>query len=396
VGSLRADENVDVIPGLPRVLSEDREPITVAMVERRLLARSLVDMASIEAAPVLGDIIATDAEAWRWEWRRMVWRLGHRGLPMLLMLDDHRDEGARRWARWGLREIGLADPGRAIQTEDMRLLAEIIRAYGTRLDMDAMRVVVGFVTHDRAQVRNAARWATERYGRNAIWQLRRVYRNLTGAHADRSLGWEATAALLYAAHDQERLAPVRAELDRGHAALAAGDLDTMREKYDAVLVATPDLPRRAELAPGYAALAARALGRGDITEAERFYRRALRLSPTHPEAASFRAQLRFLDAERRLASGIADLGAYQAVLVEDPVHEGALSFVMAAREGEEQDGSPFRRIALAIAALLFLGGAGTMWLRRNDGVDTEDIDTGDAMDHAIEDAIDPDPDTLPG
>jgi len=388
VGSLRADENVDVIPGLPTVLSEDREPMTVALVERRLLARSLVDMASIASAPVLGDILATDPQAWRWEWRRMVWRLGHRALPMLLILEDHQDHGVRRWARWGMREVALQNPGRAVQTDDMRLLAEIIRAYGTVRNMDAMRVVVGFTVHERAQVRSAARWATERYGRNSIWQLRRVYRNLSGQRADESMGWEATAAALYAAHDAQRLAPVREELEAGRAALAAGELDAMREKFDTVLVAAPDLPQRAELAPGYAALGARALERGDIVEAERFFKRALRLAPSHQSAASWRAETRFLDAEQRLAGGVADLGAYQSVLLDDPAHRGALAFVMAASgDGSGGGGLPLKRIALALAALMLLGVAGTLWIRRDEPIDVVEDD--EAM-------IDGDPDTLPG
>ncbi len=387
VGSLRADEDVDVIPGLPTVLGEDREAMTVALVERRLLARSLVDMATIEAAPVLGEIIATDPQAWRWEFRRMVWRLGERALPMLLILDDHGDPGVRRFARWGIRELGSPEPGRAIQTHDMRLLAEIIRAYGTKRDMDAMRAVVGCVVHERAQVRNAARWATERYGRNAIWQLRRVYRNLTGEHADQSLGWEATASMLYAAHDAQRLAPVRRELDAGLAALADGDLDTMRTKFDAVLIAAPDLPQRAQLAPGYAALGARALTAGDVAEARRFYRRAVRLSPTHASAESWRAELQFIEAESRLASGVADLGAYQQVLLHDPEHAGALAFIVAANgDGPAEEGWPLKRMVLALAVLILLGVFGTMWIRRREEEELE----------ADQEVVDSDPDTIPG
>lgn len=394
VGSLRADEDVDVIPGLPAVLAEDRSPMTVALVERRLLARSLVDLASIDAAAALGDIIATDPQAWRWEWRRMVWRLGNRALPLLLTLEGHSSSGVRRHARWAMREIGLTNPGRAVQTDDMRLLAELLRAYGTVRQMDAMRVVVGFVTHDRAQVRNAARWATERYGRNAIWQLRRVYRNLTGSRADENLGWEATAAQLYAAHDEARLAPVRHVLEEGRTALAHGDLGTMWARYDAVLVDAPDLPQRGDLAPGYAALAAEAVTRGDITEAQRFYSRALRLSPAHPHAALWRADRRFLEAEGNLAAGIADVGAYEAVLADDPSHRGALVFLAAANgEATIPAGIPLKRVGLAVAALLLLTAASFLWVRRREG---EEFEEGDLDEDYPSEFIDASPDTLPG
>jgi len=397
VGSLRADENVDVIPGLPALLAEDRAPMTVALVERRLLARSLVDMASIEAAEALGDIIATDPRAWRWEWRRMVWRLDNRALPMLLTLENHSDSGVRRGARWGMREVGLTNPGRAVQTDDMRLLAELLRAYGTVRQMDAMRVVVGFVTHDRAQVRIAARWATERYGRNAIWQLRRVYRNLTGSRADESLGWEATAGALYRAHDEARLAPVRDVLEAGRAALVAGDLDTMREKYDAVLTAAPDLPQRGELAPGYAALAARAVTRGEVSEARRFYQRALRLAPSHQSAAVWRADQRFLLAEQHLAAGVADLGAYRAVLVDDPTHRGAQAFIAAANgEAPSAPGIPMKRVALAGAALMLLAAAAYLYMQRREEDELEDEGPGDDQIEYDDPLLDVSPDTLPG
>jgi hypothetical protein len=253
VGSLRADDReVDVVPGIPLVLAEDRSAVTVAMAERRLLVRSLASIGTVEAGELVADIIATDASAWRWEAKRVVWTLGSRALPTLLVVRDHRDAEARRWARWGIRELGLGSPGRAVQEPDPAVLADILRAYGRTMDLDAMTVVVSFVTHERRDVREAARWSTERYGRNAIWQLRRAHRNFLGEDAPEGWDHRRIADAIYGAHDEQRLAPVRADLEAGLVALSANDVTTMRAKFDDVLLRAPDMPRRAEMAPGYA------------------------------------------------------------------------------------------------------------------------------------------------
>jgi tetratricopeptide (TPR) repeat protein len=361
------------------------------MAERVLLIRALSEMGTLDAAAPLADILATDPNAWRWEQKRVVWRMGPRALPLLLVTQNHGSPAARRWARWGVRELGLGDPGRAVQMEDMVVLARLLRAYGTVRDMDAMPVIVTFVTHERGEVREAARWATERFGQNAVWQLRRVYRNFVGEPAPGEWNAARTAEALYAAYDEQRLAPVRADLEAGLAALAAGDLDAMQAKFDDVLARAPELPRRAEMAPGYAALAARAAAQGNPSEAVRLYRRAVRLAPASGLAPAWQAELAFLEAEARLATGVADEGAYERVLALSPNHAGATRFLAEVRGEGVLDASWLdrRRLLAALAALLLAAAIGFI-LRRRAGEPTS-VDAEPA-----EDATPSAEDTLPG
>jgi len=325
VGSLRADENVDIVPGVGPRLAEDRSPMTVAMAERLLLLRAMERIGTPEAGQAIADLIGRDYNAFRWECRRIVQRMGPKALPILLGVRGHGSRGVRRWVRWGIEELGLEEPGHAVQQEDARLLADILRAYGEARDMNAMTVVASFTTHDRRQVRSAARWAMERFGRNAIWQLRRVYRNVTLEAADGSWGWRETMEALYEFDDEKRRAPVREDLQAGFLALESGDLASMRTHFDRVLRRAPDLPTRSEMAPGYGALGQKLSSEDRIGDAERAFRRAMLLAPEHVEAPRWEAELAFIEAQRNLAAGIVDLTSYRKAVALNPEHVQAQS-----------------------------------------------------------------------
>lgn len=365
LGSRRADDMIDIAPGVPQVLADHRDRVTVAVAERVLLARSLEGIGGRAGMKALGDLFATDANAWRWEMRRTIDRMGARALPGLLALRSHSDRAVRSWARSSIEALGLGEPGRAVQElgDDNGTLAELLRAYGETRDMDAMPVVVSFTTHERAQVRAAARWATEEYGQNAIWQLRRVYRNLTESDADRGWSWRRTMDELFRVADGRRLEPVREDLAAGKAALAAGELDAMRERFDAVLRRAPGLEGRAELGPGYAMLAARELAGDRLDEAAALYRRAVRLAPDHPDANRWRAEVAYVEAELSLARGTVDLGSYETAVALAPGHAAATRALDLLTGEADERSSDRRRVAAAGAALLLLLAA-FLWLRR--------------------------------
>ena len=386
LGSRRADDMVDIAAGVPQVLGERRDPVTVAVAERVLLVRSLEAIGGRAAMKAMADLFATDAEAWRWEMRRTVDRMGPRALPGLTVLRSHADRSVRSWARSSIDALGLGEPGRAVQElgADNRVLAELLRAYGETRDMDAMPVVVSFTTHERAQVRTAARWATEQYGQNAVWQLRRVFRNLTETDANRAWSWQRTMDELFRVADARRLEPVREDLAEGNAALARGDLDAMRERFDAVLRRAPGLEGRDELAPGYAALAERELAADRLERAGALYRRAVRLAPDHPEANRWRADVAFVEAELSLARGAVDLTGYEAAVALAPGHPAATRALDVLTGQAEERATDRRRVAGAGAALLLLLAA-FLWLRRRR-----------TRANSAPGTIDAAPDTLPG
>ena len=356
VGSRRADDDVDVIPGILSVLAEDRSEATATLAEQRLLVRALADLGTPQAGRLMADLFATDAEAWRWEAKRAVFRMGPTALPILLEARQHPNPRVRRWGRWGLRHLGLHDPGVAVQQGDAALLAATLRAYGALREMDAVAVVASFVTDDRRQVRAAARAAIDSYGQNAVWQLRRAYRNETGERSDPSLGWRETANALYAAFDRKHLEAVRADLDSGLAAQAADDLDAMEERFERALRSAPDMPSKRRMAEGFAMLGRRASLASEWADALRYYTRALRLAPSSHEARRWRAEALFARAQQWRRVGVTDSVAYGRVLSLSPDHAGAIAMLesMADDRGREP-GSIGIGIGILLTIFLLIG-----------------------------------------
>jgi len=375
-GSRRADDMVDIAPGVLALLRQRRDPAVLQMAEPLLYMRSLERMGTLESGKLVGEIIALDGAAWRPEWRRLNVRAGVQLFPTLLVVRSHRHPEVRRWSRGGIRALGLESPGRAIQQRDTALLADILRAYGTVLEFSAMPVIVSFAGSDRVQLREASRWAIERFGRNVVWQLRAAYESSTGRQADARWGWERTMRELFAALDNGRLGPVRADLEAGLAAerdaareepgswreLAA--LERMRRHFDAVLLRAPRLDRSSEMAVGYARLGRAKLGRHDFDGAERALRRALRIAaPEHPDRRAWQADLAYVVGQRRLATGIADVPSFERALALIPEHEPASEILDRVTGEARARARRWRRIA-ALAAAMILAGIGWSLRRR--------------------------------
>jgi tetratricopeptide (TPR) repeat protein len=200
-------------------------------------------------------------------------------LPALIELRSHEDARVRGWAQAGVQALGMEDPQVAAQIPDAHLLAQVLRAYSQPLDFAAMPVVVRLVAADKTQVRLAARAATARFGKNAIWQLRELYQELTGQSADKRWDAERTARELYTALDRPATEEAQTLLAQGMKRYVAGDLPAMQKLYDRVLAQYPLFPDRAKMAPGYAALARTLLERDRLEAARDAFQRALRLDP---------------------------------------------------------------------------------------------------------------------
>ncbi len=362
-GSRRADDNVDIAPGVLVLLGERRDDIVARIAEPLLLMRSLERMATVDSIGRIGVLAGLDRGIWMPEGRRAIVRLGPRAIPALIESKLAESPAARTWGRWGLRQLTVSTPGMIVQGRDSALLSEILRAWGKVLDFDAMRVVISYVGNERTEVRDAARWTMERYGRNAVWQLRQAYRNFTGAEAAPGLGWRKLMEALFRAYDDARLVEVSAWLDQGLAAARAGDLGTMRERFDRVLLRAPHHERRAEMAPGYAALASARLERDDLAGAAAAFARAVRLAPAHTEARAWRAQLEYIEGERSLARGIVDLESYRRALALAPGDARAAD-VLETLTGERAAHEARLRTWLSLAAALALAILGVLPLRR--------------------------------
>lgn len=374
-GSQRADDDVDIAPGVLVVLGQDRRERVLQMVEPLLLWRALERMASFESCQAMYPLLAgIDGDLWRWEIRRVVARMGSDIMAAAIAGRGHSDRDVRRWASDTMRRLGADDPGLAVQGLEADQLADVLRAYAMLRMQSAMRVIVSYVDSDRRGVRRAARWAIEQYAGNAIWILRTEYRNQTGQPAPEQWGWRRVADELYAHVDALRMEPVRRAREAGLAALEQGDLAAMRGHFDDVLSRAPDLEDAGPVARGYAALGQARLEDGRLADAAFAYRRALRLAPEDEEAARWRARLAFAEAQQAARAGLIDADRYAEVLALEPDHEGArqaLALLEPEAVAVAADGRS--RWALLAAALLALLGGALLW-RTRDGRGAERVD----------------------
>ncbi len=310
VGSRRADDMVDIAPGVLPVLEERRSREFGRTAERLLLLRSLEAMGTVEAQRRIADIFSLTNEMWRWEQRRVVHRMGVRLLPGLILARGHHDRGVRLWARGHIRKLGMKDPANALRVEDPELLAQIINAYAEVKDLDTMPLILSYVGHEDRRIREAARAAFESFGRNGIWQLREGIRKQLGHTPDARWGWRRTMRELFDGLDERRLAPYSRRLDQAQEALRDGDHERAKELLDGLLRDAPRPPRATEVAAAYAEIAT-------ALDEPRLLRRACWLAPEALQADAWRARLMLIEAEADRARGVVDVEAYRFALEHD-------------------------------------------------------------------------------
>ena len=318
VGSKRADDGVDMAPGILPVLAEQRGPVLLAVAEPLLLIRSLEAIGSHDAGILIAEFVKLDQGLWRHEARRVRDQMGEALLPALIELRSDQDRNVKRWARYGVKRLGAERPTAALRQDDPALLAGIIDAYTNPLDFEAMPELVKLVGREQIQVREAARRAVARFGKNAIWQVREAYEEASGQRADRGWDWQRSTRELYLVLDRSKIEEVETRVAQGMAAFVAGDLKTMAQHYNVLLARFPHYPERAKLAPGYAALGEFHFSADRLDAARDAYQRALRLSPQDETADDWKAQLAFISAERTLTRGVVDLHGYSKALALAP------------------------------------------------------------------------------
>ncbi len=344
---------------LALMMAAPRAPDLQGAIERVVLARALGGMQSADA----GRALVAFAQAYNAVFRQEVGRIV-RGqlhdyvLPALIELRSP-SENMRIFMRQTREALRKVTPGEAVQQHDNALLAEILRAFGSIRQPDAMRVVVSFVNSDRAQVRDAARWSVQQYGMTAGNALREAYEMYEGHDADAAWGWERVANELYLANDRRRTSEVVQRLDAGLQAAREGRPDEMLGHFRFVLSRHPDVSRRGEMVAPLIQYA-RVLETQDAARAEAVWRLALWVDPEGAHAREIRASVLFLEAEQAMHRGVADPELYDAVLRVDPNHVRAREQRAAVAQDEVLHA---RRRMRVLGALALLGIAlATLWL----------------------------------
>ncbi len=354
-GATNPDAEVDLLRGVRPVLERDRSRATIEAAELVLVLRALEAQKSAAAAQVIvGHLFAVEPKLFRYEAARTRERLGVLMLPALVRHRNHGRPWIRDFCTRSLVELQMETPGRAVQQDDVALLAALLSAYGDTLTFDAMPVIVSYLTDERVAVREAAVGAIRRFGKNAIWQLRERYLNATGRDAEANWGHQRILDELFAMHDEPRRKSFEREVSAAQKALEAGAFEDASNALGRALEVQPESLRAKPAAPLYARLAAGYLERGEFERALTAYRRALRLSPDAEESASLQAHMHYIEAELRLERGIVDLEGYKRALALDPTFTraaDALDLVSGEKAAREHLS---RRIVGFFAALIML------------------------------------------
>ncbi|CAN5706058.1 hypothetical protein BH11MYX4_BH11MYX4_08980 [soil metagenome] len=336
---------------------------TKAALTTAALIRALAHAGTTPAVRQLVKVAGDANGAFRPEITRQVRALGDKALPALIEGRKDASSDVRHWASNQLEAMGKRIPGDAVQTKDNQVLADVLRAYGTVHDLDAVPVVLSFVSADRVQVRTAARDALGAFGQDAVWKLREAYANLTGKSAPE--GWAAAevAKELFAAYDRFRLQEVYGLLEDGLKKDKEGKPDEAVAAFDKVLARQPMLDRRAEMVPAYVAQGQK-VEDADAQAALAFFRKAVRLAPECPRAPQINAEIAYLEGKDLQARGIPDTEPFKRALTLDPAHVKARAELerLESTTSDHQSrtkavGAAAGVLLLAVIGILLFGGA---------------------------------------
>jgi tetratricopeptide (TPR) repeat protein len=269
-----------------------------------------------DAAEALIAFVKSHA-AFRAEIAREMQRLGDRATAPLILAAHDPSRDVARWASGELEALGKRVPGDAVQTKSNDVLSDVLEAYGSTRDADALSAVLSFVNSDRSQIREASRHATLGYGDAALAKLREAYTNLTGAPPPAAWPTAEVARELFAQNDKLRLQEVYALMDTGLAAEAKGEHAEAVAAFERVLARQPLFERKAEMVPAFVALAKQE-EEADREAAGAHYRTAARLAPDGPRAGQVASALDYLEAEDLLARGIPDRSLLLRAVTADP------------------------------------------------------------------------------
>jgi tetratricopeptide (TPR) repeat protein len=362
---------VGVLRGLHPSATKDVDLVELLVLERpdAQVVRGLAIVCLMRALARVGTtsavkqliLVASDAGgAFRPELLRELKQLDERATAALIEARGDPSPEMRAWVKDVLEALGKRTPGDTVQTTNDQVLIDVLHAYATIRDPDAVAVVLSFVNSERTQVREAAREATLAFGQEAMGRIRATYAALTGERLPEGDSAVDAAGKLFAAYDHYRLRDVYAQLDEGLARWKAGDLDQAVADFDNVLARQPMLDRRAEIAPAYAAYG-ETLEQADRPRAVDYMRRAVRLDDTAGGPSHMRSELRYLEGEDLMDRGIVETGPFEEALALDPNNARARARLDRLQADAKSQRARQNRVGAAVIvmglALLALGAA---------------------------------------
>jgi hypothetical protein len=353
-------------PDYLQMVAEHAEPhsklwcsLVTVLAESRMLAQ----IGTVEAVRGVIDVYVRYGEFLRVDTQLQLEALGDRAVAALIETRRHPAEKVAKWAERELDTLGKAIPSETVQTNDLQVLADVLRAYGRVRDPDAARIVVSFANSERAQIREASRQAIAMFGEVGAWQLRDTYEEVVGKKPPRDWNWERTARELFGEFDRLRSAEVSTLYDAGVAAHEHGDLEAMRTAFDQVLTRSPDYPKQADLAAAYLEYAQKNPNQNtpNVLSALRRAERLGKGSEAEKTAISLRLTL---EAETLADAGIPDRTLLSRALETDPKNGRAHSELSRFQHGEIQSDDSSRYLAAGAIGFVALAGIAFVLLRR--------------------------------
>jgi tetratricopeptide (TPR) repeat protein len=317
--SLDASEKVDRLEGVLDLAPDRGGAAYPETVTTLCLVRALAHMATPSSVAAFAPVALDARGAFAPDITHYLSSLGERSIAGLVLVSHSHAPLAENWASTELELLGTRTPGDAVQTKSKEVLADVLRAYGTVHDADALSVVLSFVNADRRLVRDAARESIAQYGDEAVPKLRETYGLLTGEPPP--LEWPPAwlRKKLFDALDRVRLEDVDVRARDGLALTEAGRFAEAVADFDDVLARQPDWDRKGQLVPAYV-FYAQTLVDTDRKHARELFEKALRLDPSGPRATQVQSALALLEGKALEERGITDEEPFRRALALDPAN----------------------------------------------------------------------------
>jgi len=273
-------------------------------------------------------------------------------LPALIYGRGSRNKELHMFAVAWIRDMGnplLSEQIGGIKNP--RRLAQLLEAYASVKDFDAIDVTLSMADHESVFVRNAARGALISYDKNAKWPIRRTYENTFNESPPADTDFDKWREVLFAFWDKNRTADLMVVFQKGLQAVRDRRFEEMHRHFSTVLLDAPMFPSRAEMAMGYLAWSKELEEAGNMDRADETNLMALRLADEDSMAASMaRSRMDWLEAEANREGGAASVSAYRRVLSADPTNEQAARRIDSLTRSSEKS----HRITQAIWVSIFL------------------------------------------
>lgn len=293
---------------------------------------------------------------------------GLKVLPALIYGRGSNNQELHMFSVTWIRDMGNPLLSQQIQgIRNTRRLAQLLEAYASVNELDAIDVTLSSANHESIFVRNAARACLAAYGKNAKWSIFREYENTFEKEPPAEKSYEHWALALYAYWDSQREAQIKQLIDKAHIAATQADYKTMDAIYRKLLADRPLLPRRDEMAKGYLAYATALEKDGEHELALVNYRMIKRLAdkdgPTYSVAGQ---RLLWLHTELMRQAGALDIESYQQFAQGNEHKVEAQKWIQFAFADVRDESFPVLR-AVGVSMLLFAGLLLVYWRIRLQG-----------------------------